>query len=205
MIKPLTDLDVPDIARIHYEALKGDFLPSLGIDFLKSFYEGIIEKPGVYAFGFFQGTKLQGFVIGSNNSKDFFSQALKSRFLKLALLLLIQIIKKPTLIKKIIESYFYPGKTLGPKAELVVIAINKHFRGKGAGKFLVKALEKAFKKNGVTKYKLTVYADKAAVGFYEHLGYNRLSSFQLYGKMWYAYEKKLPKKPKSRLSNPTFN
>lgn len=197
MIKPLSSLNVSEIAEIHLKALEGDFLPSLGFNFLKTFYSGIVGKKEVYAFGVFEDDKLQGFVIGAMDSKKFFLAAFKANVLKFTLLLLFQLLKKPALFKNTFETLLYPNKTSGPKAELVVIAINKSFQGKGAGKNLVKILEKEFRERRVTRYKLTVHADKGAVGFYEHLGYQRISSFHLYGKMWYQYEKKLLKKANS--------
>lgn len=191
MIKPLTYANIDEIAKIHLKALEGDFLPSLGINFLKTFYEGVLGKRGVYGFGVFEGDKLWGFVIGTKDSRKFFPEVFRSRFLKLSVLVFVQLLKKPNLIKKIVETFSYTSKAKGSKAELVVIAVDKRFQGKGSGKILVQALEKAFKADGIRKYKLTVHADKKSVGFYEHLKFTRTSSFNLYDKMWYVYEKHL--------------
>ena len=159
------------IAQIHDKALNGDFLPSLGIDFLTAFYEGIIGKPGVYGFVDVENGRIVGFIIGTRDSEKFFSQALRGNFVKLTLLLLIQLIKRPQIIKNVLETFLYTKKEGTSKAELVVIAVNNKSQGKGMGKQLVRALEQAFKKEKINRYKLTVHADKNAVGFYEHLGY----------------------------------
>lgn len=179
------------IAIIHGEALSGDFLPSLGVGFLTAFYEGIIGKPEVCVFGIIERDGVRGFVLGTKDSSKFFSLALRSNFLKLSFLLLFQLIRRPVLIKNVVETFLYPKKDVGPKAELVVIAVRKNYQGKGLGHDLVDMLEESFKKDGIRRYKLTVHADKKAVGFYEHLGYSRLSSFRLYGKMWFVYAKKI--------------
>lgn len=197
MINTITSKDCSAITKIHMGALAGDFLPSLGIGFLTVFYEGIIGKSGVYGFTAVENGKIQGFVVGTNDSSKFFSLALSSNFLKLSLFLLFQLIKKPSLIKNVLETFLYPNRDTGPKAELVVIAVRKSYQGKGLGRTLVDALEGAFKKDGIKRYKLTVHVDKDAVGFYEHLGYSRLSSFRLYGKMWYVYEKNIDASKKS--------
>lgn len=191
MIKSLNFSNIDEVAKIHMETLKGDFFPSLGINFLKTFYEGVIGKSDVYGFGVFDRGKLYGFVVGTNDSGKFFSEIFKSRFLKLTFIVLTQLIKNPSLIKKTLETFLYTDKVKGPKSELVVIAVDKNFQGKGAGKILVNALEKAFKRGGIKQYKLTVHADKKAIGFYEHLKFSRLSAFNLYGKMWYVYEKNI--------------
>lgn len=191
MIRPLTENDSHRIAEIHREGLEGDFLPSLGIDFLTAFYEGIIGKLGVYGFVYTENKKVVGFVLGTKDSEKFFSQALRANFVKLAFLLLIQLIKNPRIVKNVLETFLYSKKEGASKAELVVIVVSNKSQGRGVGKKLVGALEQAFKKDKIKRYKLTVHSDKKAVGFYEHLGYSRISSFNLYGKMWFVYEKKI--------------
>lgn len=191
MIISLNPSHSSQIAITHSEALSGDFLPSLGVGFLTTFYQGVIGKTGVYIFGIIERGKVSGFVLGTKDSSKFFSLALRSNFLRLSFLLLCQLIRRPVLIKNVIETFLYPKKDVGPKAELVVIAVRKNCQGKGLGRDLVDVLEESFKKDGIRRYKLTVYADKKAVGFYEHLGYSCLSSFRLYGKMWFVYAKKV--------------
>lgn len=189
MVISLKKSNFSEIAKIHTEALKGDFLPSLGNNFLTTFYEGIINKPGIYGFGFEEKEEIVGFVIGTKDSHKFFSLAIKENFLKLSLWLLLEILKNPPIIKNVIETFLYPSKDMGPKAELVVIAVKNKWQGQGIGKILTQKLEAAFKVNKISRYKLTVHADKEAVGFYDHLGFKRISKFSLYGKMWYVYEK----------------
>ena len=191
MIINLTSKDTKHIALIHSTALEGDFLPSLGFNFLNTFYSGVILKDGVYGFGFEDKGKVVGFVLGTRDSVDFFSLALKSKLLKLSFFLCLQIIKNPLIVKNVLETFFYTSKDKGPKAELIVIAVKQNYQGKGIGKKLTQALEGEFVKNNIPEYKLTVHADKAAVQFYEHLKYSKISSFNLYDKLWYVYSKKI--------------
>lgn len=191
MVIPLNVKHSREITKIHKKALYGDFLPSLGQSFLQTFYEGVIGKPGIYGFATAENGEIRGFVVGTKDSNKIFSLALHSNLIKLAFLIFVQLIKKPLLIKNVAETFLYPKKDTGPKAELVVIAVDGNYQGKGVGKQLVRALERAFKKDGIRRYKVTVHADKRAVGFYEHLGYSRTSSFDLYGKMWFVYAKKI--------------
>lgn len=191
MISPLQPEHSAGIVRLHIDALKGDFLPSLGIDFLTAFYNGVINLDGVYGFIYEEKGKVMGFVLGTKDSGKFFSQALRSNFIELSLLLLLQVIKNPKIIKNVFETLFYPKKESGPKAELVIIAVDKKFQVKGVGRKLIKSLETTFKNSGISRYKLTVHADKTAVAFYEHLGYSSISNFRLYDKMWFVYEKEI--------------
>ena len=187
----LTSADASEIAKIHMQALNGDFLPSLGLNFLKTFYSGVVDKRNVHGFAFRVDGKIYGFVVGTTDSRTFFKEAIKSKFASLLIFLLIGLVKRPANIKNIFETFLYPKKEKGLKAELVVIAVGRRYRGLGIGKKLTKELEKVFVQKNIKKYKVTVHADKAAVNFYEHLGYSRKSSFSLYDKMWYMYEKKI--------------
>lgn len=185
-----------EIAKIHSQALSGDFLPSLGINFLNLFYEAVLDEKDVYGFVCKENKKIVGFVLGTGDSKSFFSKALKNKFFPLSIELLKKVIENPKIVKNIFETLLYPGKDIGPKAELVVIAVLNNYQRKGLGKKLVEALENTFKDNKIPAYKLTVHSDKAAVGFYERLGYRRLSTFNLYSKMWYLYMKSINEKDK---------
>lgn len=193
MIKVLSYQHIPAIAKVHVEALAGDFLPTLGESFLKTFYDGVIGQEGVFAFVDIEEEEVVGFIIGTKDSSFFFRKALYSNPFLIVFKLLLSLLKNPTLLKKIIETFLYPRKDTGVKAELVVIAILNRFQGKGLGRKLINTLDKEFIKNKVKSYKLTVYQDKQAVSFYEHLKFKRQSEFKLYDKMWYIYEKQLKK------------
>lgn len=191
MLVRLSAKDSSTVSLIHSKALGGDFLPSLGLNFLTTFYSGILSKREVYGFGFRVGGGIVGFVLGTSDSKGFFKLALKSNFLSLSFYLLVELIKRPWLFKNVLETFLYTSKDKGPNAELVVIAVLDKYQGIGIGKTLAKALEKAFLNDDIAEYKLTVHASKKAVHFYEHLKYERISSFNLYGKLWYVYGKSL--------------
>lgn len=191
MVVLINESHIKDITSIHIQSLKGDFLPSLGHYFLETMYQGLIGKSGVYGFVDLEKLEVTGFIIGTKDMDKFFKTAIKANFLKLSLLLLFKILRSPKILKKILETFLYPKKDQGVKAELVVIAISKKWQGKGIGRKLIKSLEHKFKTEKINKYKLAVYADKKAVRFYERLNFNKISNFNLYGKSWNIYEKKI--------------
>lgn len=189
MLQEAKLIHVPQITQIHMAELAGDFLPSLGFNFLKTVYEGIIGKKGIWSIIDIENGKVKGFVIGTRDINYFFREALSANFFKLIFYLCIQLISTPLLIKQVFETYSYPKKDTGPKAELVVIAVSKKSQGDGIGKMLISELEKVFKKEDIKVYKLTVHQDKNSVNFYEHLEFKKKGQFSLYGKLWYIYEK----------------
>lgn len=191
MIKTLELKHIPQIAKIHVRALKQDFLPLLGADFLEILYMGVLKKKEAFGFVAEEEDKVIGFVIGTKDMNKFFRAALLANFLKLVYLVTVMIVNRPTLLKKTLETFLYVRKDKGPKPELVVIAVAHKWQSKGIGKKLVNSLEIFFKKMKIKKYKLTVYADKKAVQFYTKLKYLKLDEFNLYGKRWYIYEKNI--------------
>lgn len=194
MVISLHPKDSSVIALIHKEALVGDFLPSLGQEFLTTLYSGVLGRPGIFSFGYKENREIVGFVVGATNITRFYALALRHRFLPLSFHLIKKIASDRSIIKKILETLFYPKKEVGPQAELIVITVSPVHQGKGIGKKLVKALEEAFKSAKINSYKLTVYQhNKNAVAFYENLGFRRSWEFSLYGKMWYVYEKEIKK------------
>lgn len=193
MISLIKVSDATIVARLHTIALQGDFLPSLGEEVLKNIYLGTLEKPNIYSLCFKQSNKIVGFVIGTKDINLFFKEAFKNRFIFIIYQIILAVLKNPLLIKKILETVTYTSKDKGPRAELVVIAVHPKMQGKGIGKMLINELEKTFIENGVKTYKLTVHADKSAVRFYEHLRFKKISSFKLYAKIWYIYQRKIIK------------
>lgn len=190
-IVPLEDSYLVKIANVHVKSLKNDFLPSLGEKFILTLYKGAFKSSDSFGFVALDNKKVVGFVIGTKNMKAYFSSSLKSNFLRLGYLLGVRLLKTPSLLKDVVETFTYSSKDVGPPAELVVIAVLKKYQSMGIGRKLVEALEKKFKNEKIKKYKLTVHADKKAVYFYEKLRYHRLSQFNLYNKLWYVYEKRL--------------
>lgn len=180
-----------EIAKIHINALKNDFLPSLGENFLTILYQNLLDNPAVFGFSEKSSNKLVGFIIGTENMEIFFKQALRKNTLRLGMYLMLRIIKNSNLIKKVVETLLYTSKDKGPKAELVVIAVLKKYQGVGLGRKLVKTLEKEFINKGIQEYKLTVHSDKTAVNFYQKLKYKKYGSFILYGKNWLIFTKKI--------------
>src|SRR3989338_444046 len=154
MISPLKHEHIVDVVRLHIGGLKGDFLPSLGIAFLTTFYRTLINEPNTYTLVYCQKRQVQGFVIGTNDMALFLKKILKKRFLAFSLLIAYQVIKKPRLLKNVFETLFYTKKGSEPKAELVIIVVDQKHRSKGIGKALIKSLEEIFLKNKIRQYKL---------------------------------------------------
>lgn len=191
MIRTATLHDVQAISRIHRNELEGDFLPSLGINFLEEFYRILVKNPKIKTFVVYDKSEIKGFIVGTVDTNSVFSSIKSKKGIKLGVYLLIALVNKPLIVKNILQTLFYKGINFPVKAELVVIAVKKNFQNKGLGRKLINNLEVYFRSKGIREYKLTVKQDKKALKIYDHLGYKRRSSFSLYGSKWYLLTKKI--------------
>jgi ribosomal protein S18 acetylase RimI-like enzyme len=197
MIVPLQRSHAGAVARIHVGALAGDFLPSLGVSFLRVFYKGALDQ-GV-GFGFVhlekgessqESLQPRGFVFGSADTRALFKRVMSSRMLALGVAALPATLRRPLLLRNVAETFLYPSKEgQSPhQAELVVIGVDAALRGRRIGETLVRELDRAFREQGVRAYKVTVLqSNLGANRFYQRLGFRFSFEFTLYGKKWNLY------------------
>lgn len=216
MILPMRMCHIPEVAGLHAQALAGDFLPGLGEGFLRVLYRSILE--GNLGFGWvcLQNAadiehpadteypvdrvppKVVGFVVGCEDTSRLFRQAIARAWLQLGWSVLQSLVRRPALVGRILETFFYPGKEnngLG-KAELLVIAVDRENRGRGIGDALIQALNRTFWEKGIQSYKLTVLqSNQGANRFYHRLGFKMVGTFNLYGKDWNQYRFEIKQDP----------
>ncbi len=206
--EPLTELHVPAVARLHASALAGDFLPSLGEPFLRSFYRSALKSGLAFGFVQLEGTgELAGFVLGSTDTSTLFRQIIRRNAFRLGWSALPAALRKPSLLLKVFETFFYPsreGAAASQPAELLVIAVSAAQRSHGLGTGLVQALNQEFNQRGIYTYKVTVLQEnQPASAFYQRLGFALCGQFVLYGKGWNVYQTAISDQPSgnpSRLS-----
>ena len=190
MIIPMQREHAARTAELHCAALAGDFLPSLGKSFLTVFYQGVFDLGVGFGFVVIEEGQPVGFVLGSADTGLLFKRVMMSRAVSLGLRAIPALLRKPMLIANVLETFLYPSKedAVPVKAELVVIGFESAFRGKGLGKQLVKALNDAFRTQGIQSYKVTVLqSNQGANKFYRTLGFQPVLEFELYRKKWNLY------------------
>jgi len=203
MILPMQRSHAGAVARIHANALAGDFLPSLGVNFLRVFYEGALDQAAGFGFVHVEGGESSredlrpcGFVFGSEDTHALFRRVMSSRMLSLGLAAVPAALRRPLLLRNVAETFLYPSKEgQSPhQAELVVIGVDAALRSRRIGEALVGELNRAFRKHGVLAYKVTVLqSNQGANRFYQRLGFQFSFEFILYGKKWNLYTCELEK------------
>lgn len=194
MIRKMELRDIPEVAKIHKTALSDEFLPSLGEDFLRRLHEEFLKSGG---FGFVedQQRNVVGFITACQNFGKIFLSIFFNKWLEFSFLLFKKILTDPKIALYTFNVLLYPlleKKKPSPAAELVVIAIESTWQGKGLGTKLIEAIENEMFHQGINEYKVTVTKRNAVANqFYLKLGFKLHFSFLLYGKEWNLYVKRL--------------
>jgi ribosomal protein S18 acetylase RimI-like enzyme len=187
---PIQASYLKQVAEIHAQALAGDFLPSLGVNFLTVFYKAALASGMAMGCVALTGDTPTGFVLGSPDMSVLFREVIRRAPLQLAQAAIPGIVRRPGLLLKVAETFLYPSResSTDVKAELVVIAVKPEFRSQGLGLALVKALNAEFKERKIWSYKVTVLqSNQGANRFYARSGFRRAGEFRLYHQSWNLY------------------
>lgn len=175
--------DVSAVARLHKERIKEGFLSSLGEIFLEMVYGNFIASPHGILIVARDGENFAGYVSGVTSVRGFYADFLKHHFFQASFYVLKKFLRFSTL-KKVMETLFYPQKTREqdiPHAELLSIALDKRYTGRGIARKLFDALTEEFKGKNVKVFKVIVGAGlKDALKFYENAGCKKHSEIEIH-------------------------
>lgn len=184
-VKVIKKKDIDDIVRIHVNAFEGFFLTELGNNFLKKYYSSIIYHTDGILLGCYENDKIIGFCAATKLSKGFNTRLVKANPLKFALEGIRILFTHPSALIRLIRNFSKYDKTNeddGNYSELLSIGVSVAAQGVGAGKMLIKELEKYLNNIGVKRLSLTTdfYNNEKAIGFYKRMGYKVLYDFIAY-------------------------
>lgn len=156
------------IAWIYESELSIGLLPKLGNFFLKRFFRAA-ARYGILIVHVEHKAFVNGFVLGSANSKLFYARML----LRLWPYILAAVLRSPQIRHraKATGSYIAKSDVSLPKAELLSIAVSQSNQRRGIGAELVSALERRFAALDVCKYRVTTAKEQTgAIAFYRKRG-----------------------------------
>ena len=189
MVTALATTHVPEVARLHRDALTG-LLADLGGPAIQTFYLGAI--PSVVAVGLvaLDGTSVRGFVFGSTSPPTLRHDVVVNHRVAMVLSLGTGILRRPQLIASVLRSLWPPSNPgYNPDApELTYLAVAQSARRARLGEQLVTAFGDSLRHKGVTAYELSVDTDnQSAIGFYEQLGFRQVGTYDEHGRGHHRY------------------
>ena len=191
-IGPATPDDAEQLARLHQLVLPAGFLAQLGVSVLTQIYVGILSAPGTVTLCARVGGQLGGFILGTRDTGRMFRHVLLRRGHRLALLLALEVARRPRILARLLESLGYPAR-LAPASspgdgELVALGVAPELRGCGCGLALVNALSSSLRSLRVGAYTVSFYDDNdGASGFYKRCGFEPIGQLVMYERSWSVY------------------
>ncbi len=184
---PISKEHFDRMADLHLQNYPGDFLPSFGKRFLVALYEAMFAQKAAFGFaGVIEG-ELAGFCVFTADGPNLFPSTLKRGFWKLGWLAGLQLLRKPSILKMMVETFRYESRAdvENVKAEGLLWAVDPKYLGTGLGEATFEECERELIRQGIKTYKFTSSRDKtAAHGFFKKKGHTFIRDFELYGKTW---------------------
>ena len=178
--------DIAAVARIHFEALPQDFLPSLGLDFLER-----VHYPAAFASAY--GTNLVaavesdpvGFVTIAHDAAEFSRDLMRRAVWHIARYAIRAAWRDPRHLRMSAEVLWsvLNGRPDPVRGEIFLIAVDRRWRGRGIGPALVRASLQYLEKHHVDRCRTkTLAANSGVIGMYEHMGWSVRDRFTLIGR-----------------------
>ncbi len=161
-IRPATADEASVLAGLHAEIRTG-FLPRLGSRFLTRLYRALIAWPGADVLVAHDGAAPLGFVASVDDTGRFYKHFLRRHGLPAVFLLLPKLVR-PSILRRIWETFQYgtETQTVEVEAELFAIATSTESRGRGLGATLLEAAVERYRERGLDRVQVVVSTDNAA-------------------------------------------
>ena len=190
-IRSMRPEDAGAAADLHIEGQPDTFLTSLGRSFLVALYSQMALSPHCFGYVAVDGDEVIGVVTGTVDSGAVFKELVLRRGVKLALPVLGSILRRPSLIPRVVETLLYPSQTeVAPgEAEMLYLAARADRRGEGIGRALYWAFVEGLWERGYQRMGLCVdTGNEQAVRFHERQGMDCEREFTMYGRLfrWYV-------------------
>lgn len=170
---PLEKRHAAAAADLHVRGISTGFLSSLGRAFLKQTYKALPRCPAGFGYVWEESGRVLGFIACAESTARLYKQSLLRRGLLMAIPLL-RFVCRPSVIKRLWQTLRYPADvgTDVPTAELLSIAVDESARGRGVGQALVAAAVEEFRRRGIDRFKVAVWAgNDTANAFYQRYGF----------------------------------
>lgn len=174
--------DVPSVARLHREGLRGSFLPELGIRFLETMYELLWATPEVFGFVAEEEGSVAGFICCTVSRKAT-DRTLRRRKILLLGKALPALLRRPARIVRLLSGGGYAKKPHKTEAELLAVVVRDEKRSRGIGRGLLQLSREEFRRREVDDYCVVVAEENIrAVRFYEKNGLVRQAVVEVFGR-----------------------
>jgi ribosomal protein S18 acetylase RimI-like enzyme len=180
-VAPATSAGAEVAAALHLSQLPGSFLSLLGRDFLRRLYHRIATTQGSFLLAAQGGGTPVGFVAGSTDVSGLYRRFLLRDGVPAAVHAAVPLAKKWRRGVETLRHGSSGRSGVGLGAELLAIAVDPAWQGRGAGRLLVSSFLDELGVRGTDAAYVVVGAENTvAVGLYEQAGFIVLDRFELH-------------------------
>jgi dTDP-4-amino-4,6-dideoxygalactose transaminase/ribosomal protein S18 acetylase RimI-like enzyme len=175
VLRKVSPEDAHAIARLHRSEIPRGFLSTLGEAFLSRLYGAIAEQEdSCVIVERDDRDEVIGFVTGTLSVGTCYTSVIRQHFFTLGPLVALRLLSFRRILHAV-ETFLQPVRTGETGAELLSIAVSPEYRGRGAGRRLVGALEEFFtNRDHADRYRvITDASDPRSNAFYSGLGFER--------------------------------
>lgn len=194
----MNEYQTEEVARIHHETLPNDFLPRLGREFLKFFYDNSILSDCGRVIVWTNNMRVVGFIVVCEDRNKFYNDILWERWWvmpKYVLSKLLSIKNIKYFMDVLLEIRRSGGDLYNTKAEIAFIAVEEGFRRFGVASRLLKEAEKYLDYEGVERYTIKVNVKNEKMNeFCNKKKFKLQNQTYFLGKDWYIYMKEVSSK-----------
>ena len=183
-VRDLRREDVDAAVQIHMQAFPGFFLTFLGPSFLRQLYLAYCDNPTTVAIVAVREKtgEILGVAIGALQPASFYRKLLVQRWLRFGLAALGAMLRKPSIIPRILRAVRYRGDSPEDETNRALFAsaaVSPAAQGMGVGKLLNKGFLAGARNAGLPGAYLTTDADNndAVNAFHQRQGWKLTSSF----------------------------
>lgn len=190
-IEPLTADHLPAVIDLHLARFPDDFITALGKPWLrKVFYPAYLDLPGGFGFVARAREALLGYIVGSEDGRQFYERMLKGRILYLLWSLFRQAARRPRVMGRAAAVRRTVRAEPDPPvpADLSYIAVSPEAEHAGIGAALVTALADHLRQRGHEGCWVKAWAENfAADRFYQSVGFRPIQDYFSDGRYWRLY------------------
>ncbi len=171
-LRPATIDDAPAMARLHVEGITSGFLSSLGLRFMRRLYEALVGWERAVVLVADAGAGAVGFVAGVDDTAAFYRYFARHHGVAAATAA-FPALTRPSNLRRALETARYgSGDDAGVAAELLAMAVDSQWRGRGIGAQLGGELLSELGGRGVDAVKVVVgEANEPAIRAYRRMGF----------------------------------
>ncbi len=190
-IRPLTRDHLDQVLAIHLARFPDDFITSLGRGWLRRvFYPAYLDLPGGFGFVAVQDDTVVGYVVGSEDSRDFYQRMLRGRRWYLLWSLFRQAARRPRIVRRAAAVSRTVRTEPEPPvpADLSYVAVKPGSERQGVGAALVVALADRLRARGHEGCWVKGWAETPPTdGFYQAAGFKPVQDYYSDGRPWRRY------------------